>query len=294
MSFTKRRIEATITLGQGQFGANLGDTITLSGYRIRAEMNQWFGDSCSDCNAVIYGLPISTINQLTQMGQAVSGLRLGNTLTIAAGDENEVLRTYFTGTIWSATAQMQAAPDIALVITAQIGLGAAMKPVGASSYAGSVPVAQIMSDLAKEAGLTFENNGVTGVLRNPYLPYTTLEKIKTCARAAGCYWFIRNGNLSIWPANGNRATAPIPIISPTNGLLGYPAYTQGGVVLRTLLNPDFEIGKQFEVQGSIMTPANRIWTASSVKHSIESQMPNGAWFTDITGAMPAGGLYGGQ
>lgn len=286
-SFEPRRIDVTITLGAGQFGANVGDTMTLTGYRVQAYINQWGGDTQGTAQARIYGLPIDTLNRLTSVGPLAPSVRAGSTVQIAAGIDGQALSTVFLGTIYGpnggAWAEMQEAPNTALVVEGAAAAVAALQPVGASSYSGATQVSSIMSDLAKEGGFAFENNGVQVVLDNPYFPGSTLTKIQACARAAGIYYDIHAGVLAIWPGNGSRVQSDAHIITPWNGLVGYPTYSQQGIQIRTLFDPRFALGKQFTIQKSLMTPANRTWNTYSVSHSLESQTPNGAWFTDVMG-----------
>ncbi|WHZ12961.1 MAG: hypothetical protein OJF60_003402 [Burkholderiaceae bacterium] len=178
---------------------------------------------------------------------------------------------------------MHDAPNTCLSAHGMQGAAAALKPVAASSYIGPTQVSAVMSDFAKEAGYAFENNNVQVTLMNPYFPGTTLSKIKSCARAAGIFYSIDNGVLAIWPVNGSRQQDQIPVISPQSGMLGYPTYSSQGVTVRTLLSAQYGLGKRFTIADSILTPANGTWNTLSVEHSMESQTPNGAWFSDILG-----------
>ncbi|OYV51347.1 MAG: hypothetical protein B7X10_00795, partial [Burkholderiales bacterium 21-58-4] len=206
-----------------------------------------------------------------------------NTILIAAGDDGNALSTLYKGYMTDSWSEMREAPNTALVVMAATGAVTAVRPVNASSYIGPTQVSGVMADLAAEAGFGFENNGVQVTLDSPYLPGTTLAKIQACARAAGIYYTIRQGVLVIWPV-GATASQDVPIIiSPATGLVGYPTFSQSGVSVRCLLNPSIQFGKKFTISGSILTPANRDWNPYSIEHNIESQAPNGDWFTDVTG-----------
>lgn len=283
MSLQRRRIDVTITLGEGQWGETLGDTMTLTGYRVRAEINAQGGDAQNSASVQIFGLPADTLNRLTTIGPVATQIRAQNKILVAAGDDGGALETYFNGCIVQAWAQMQDAPNTCLVVQGQIAADISLKPVAASSYVGAAQVSNIMADFAKEAGLAFEDNGVQVVLRNPYFPGTTLSKIQSCARAARIFHSIQDGVLAIWPLGGSRQQDAIPVISPQTGMLGYPIYSQQGVTVRTLLSSKLRQGDKFTVEGSILTPANGTWTVWTVHHTMESQTPNGAWFTDVLG-----------
>lgn len=183
-SFTEKLIELTITLGTGDFGADLGDTVTISNARILARLSNPGGETMGAAQIRVYGMSQHLMNQLTTIGQINRAIRVKNTVSVAAGDENGMQLSFF-GVIVDAYADYNSAPDVPFVIEAAAGMDIAVKPVNATSYKGQVSVAQIMGDLATEAGLAFEQNGVDTNLFNPYFSGTILNKIQKCARAAG-------------------------------------------------------------------------------------------------------------
>jgi hypothetical protein len=175
-----------------------------------------------------------------------------------------------------------------LNIISNAGLVEAMKPVGASSYKGVADAANIMADLAKLMGATFENNGVSVMLNNQYLPGTAWQQVQECAAAARIDYTYEKGLLAIWPRNGARkANQPIRIAKDT-GMVGYPTLGSNGIALRTLFNADIDNGKVVQVFSDIPQAENRtlggapgLWKVNAVFHTLESETPNGQWFTDI-------------
>lgn len=281
----QRNIDVTVKLGAGEFGAKLGDTMTLSGYRVQTQIEFQGAGMMGTANVRVYGLPVETLNRLTMIGPVATLALQESSIEIVAHDTNGAHMPY-QGSLYQSWADMRDAPNAALQVTALRGMIANLKPVNASSYVGSVQVADIMADFAKEAGWAFENNGVNVTLSNPYFPGTTLAKIRRCSRAAGVNFAVLNGlTLAIWPGYGSRTSKPIITVSPQNGLVGYPSFNQNMVHARCLFNPAIEIGARVKIEGSIMTPANRTWTVGLATHTLESQTPNGAWFTDFQGAM---------
>lgn len=281
MTFAQKEIDLTISLGTGQFGDTGANTVTLSGLRIKAEIQQFGGDAMPQVQLLVYGLPPTMINQLTTIGPINSAVMYRNSVLIAAGDSGSALTTIYNGTIWQAWGDFNQIPDAALNIAAVGGLAASLKPVGASSYPGSADVGTIMRALAKTAGLNFVNNGVSVQLSNPYFPGTALAQIRECAQAADIYFAIDNGALQIWPKGGSRNSS-VPLISPSTGMVGYPTFSSNGLMLTTTFNPSVVIGGLIQVQSSI-TPANGQYVATQISHSLESNTPGGQWFTHILG-----------
>jgi hypothetical protein len=279
MSFTKKRVDVTIALGTGQFGETGSNTVTLTGYRVQTMIQCAGGDAMDASQIRIFGLPLSMINQLTSVGPINAQIR-NNTMQVAAGDDESGMQVVYSGTISYAWGEFQAAPDVALNITGFAGLIDAVKPVNALSYIGSTDVATIMQTLANTMGLAFENNGVQVQLSNPYFPGTALQQVRMCARAAGINWAHDRGTLAIWPSAGARASGDAPIISPANGMIGYPTFSSNGLNLATLFNPAIKIGVPIKVESSIPVACG-VWTVTALTHTLESELPGGAWMSKL-------------
>ncbi|NKI68966.1 hypothetical protein GN109_06000 [Collimonas pratensis] len=278
-SFTKKRLDLTITLGEGAFGDTVGDTVTLSGLRMTASAVSPGGETMGALQLRVFGLPQTMMNQLTTIGQVNRAIRTKNSILLAAGDDESGMQTVFQGTIFDAWADYGSAPEVAFNIIGYAGLDAAVKPVNALSFKGSADVAQIMSGLADTMGLTFENNGVSAQLSNPYFPGTALTQVKSCARAANILFVIDRGTLAIWPRGASRA-GEIPMISPETGMVGYPAPSSKGMTVHMIFNWNIRQGGDVLVQSSIPMATGK-FHVFNVSHELSSEMPGGPWFTTM-------------
>ncbi|MBR8028930.1 hypothetical protein KDX27_30465 [Burkholderia cenocepacia] len=282
MSFTRKRIDLTITLGEGEFGDTGANTVTLTGLRVQAMIQATPAPAMPVVQARVYGLPEQMLNQLTAVGLVNAGVRFRNTILIAAGDD-ESMTTVYSGNISESWEDFSGAPDVALNVIGMSGLAASLKPVGALSYVGSVDVATIMQELANTMGLAFENNGVSVQLSNPYFPGTALAQARACATAADIYFTIDRNVLAIWPRKGMRQVqGDLPVVSPETGLIGYPVVSSNGITLSTSFNPNILPGAPMQVSSSRKTACGK-WLVSGVTHTLESEIPDGQWFTRIVG-----------
>jgi hypothetical protein len=278
-SFIERKIDVTFTLVQGAKFAQSGtNTVTLSGLRVSA-MVKLSGEVMAELQLQVYGLPMSMINQLSTLGRGAPGEQPNNTVAISAGDDVNGMSPVFEGTIYQGWADFSGMPDTMFLVAAYSGLYQAVASAPPTSIQGSGDVSTIMGQLAKQMGMTFENNGVSAKLSNPYFPGSPRAQVEECARAADIYWTIDRNTLAIWPKNGARKGA-VPLISPQTGLVGYPTFNSNGVVVETLFNPSIKFGSTIEVQSSL-TPACGKWTIYSMTHDIESQTVGGSWFTRL-------------
>ncbi len=270
-------IEVKITLGSGTFGEDVGNEVTLTGFRMAADCMSPGGDSMGRCKLRVYGLREDVMNQLTTIGVANTAIKAKNEIVLSAGDEPDGMSEVFRGTIYDAWADYSGAPDVAFNIDAYAGLVAAVKPVPVTQFKGATEVAIIMSGLAGQMGLELENNGVSGTLSNVYLMGTTLTKVREVALAVGFNWAIERGILAIWPATGSRS-GDIPIVSSETGMVGYPTLSSKGMTVKMMYNPNLRIGGDIEVKSSI-TMAEGIWRIYDLTHNLSSEMVGGPWFT---------------
>jgi hypothetical protein len=276
-TFTKKRLDLTITLSDGQFG-DAGNTVTLTGLRMTADLINPGGDSMGALQLRVFGLPQSMMNRLTTIGD-INRVNPMDAILLSAGDDVSGMQMVFKGTIYDAWADYNSAPQVAFNVVAFMGMDALVKPVGASSFQGATDVATIMEGFSKVMGLAFENNGVAVTLSNPYFSGTALNQARLCAQAANIWYSVDRGVLAIWPKTGARQ-GEIPLISPETGMVGYPALNSKGMSVQTLFNWNIRPGGQVKVQSSIPM-ANGLFTLGPFSHSLSSEIPGGPWFTTL-------------
>ena len=283
-ALTENAITLIITAGAAQdnftpptFGPNNANTLTLEGYQVSVSISIAPPGMVS-AEISISNLDEKTMNELTTYAPYFYGFTK-NTVTILAGDNVSGMSQIFVGNIATAFANFAAMPDPQFNITAILGLDASLNPVPPTSFSGPVNVATVMQQLANVVGAKFENNGVTTVISNPYLPFSAWDQIKALAKAANINWVYDNGTLAIWPLNGQRASA-VPLVSPDTGLVGYPSFTQFGVNFRTRFNSAITFGGLVQIQSSLQAACGqrRVYV---MDYSLETQVPDGDWFQDV-------------
>lgn len=281
LSFVRRRLDLTITLGAGAFGNTLSDTITLTGLRMSADIAFAGGESMGALQVRAYGIKQAIMNQLTTIGTVATQLLGQNKILVAAGDDENGMQEVYRGSIAQAWGDYNAAPDVAFNVIAYAGYEAALKPVNAVSYRGSTDVAGIMQTLATTMGYGFENQGVTGQLSNPYFSGTAYSQMRACARAAGISAVIDRTKLVISPGVGKPMTVgAIPLVSPDTGMVGYPAFSSKSISIKTVFNPNITMPGKIQVASSIPMACG-IFRTYSVGHSLSSETPGGPWFSNV-------------
>lgn len=282
MAFIKRKIDVTFKKGSGSFSGTSADLVKVTGLRVVASIQKNGLDSMCQAQLRVYGLPLTLMNQLATLGRVLAvGER--NSVQVEAGDDDTGMSVVFQGTIQDAYADMNGAPDTMFVVNAFTGLQEALKPADPISIRGSADVSNLMSGLAVKMGLLFEDGGVQAKLADPYFPGTFRDQVTAIAAAANINQLIDAGTLAIWPAGGERKGL-IPKISAATGMVGYPAYTNTGIMVTTLFNPSINYGMNVEVESEIL-PACGKWNVYGVTLELESESPGGAWFTQFRGSL---------
>jgi hypothetical protein len=302
MSFIRRKIDVQIVLNGDTFdGSN--DTITLTGLRVQATLLSYEGGSTPFVGSLqmrISGMLGDDMAKLSTLGLE-PGIHVKNVITVTAGDDVNGMSKVFSGGITNALVDYNAQPDVGVDIVAYGGYFEKMLPVQGRSTPGTVDVAEALSSICSTVGWTLVNNGVTAKLSNHCSNGTTFDQISDICSAAGIRWSLVDKTVYIWPKGGQRDDTIIDM-SPATGMVGYPMYTAQGIDVISTFNPAIEVGRRMKVSTSVpnLTPdfqrqysikanPNNVpatipgdkgtYFISVVRHDIESETPNGRWFT---------------
>lgn len=281
----KRRLDVIVQLGRGSFGEGGQDQAELTGLRVSANIVKGADPTFDSGQLRIWGLTPSLMNALSTLGKPFLTNRV-NTVILLAGDDRAGVSKVYEGTIQEAF-QDASGPEMALNITTNVGLVSATKPIPPVSYPTSVAAATVAANIAAQMtpAVAFENNGVTTVLPPSYFPGTALDQLRRLKAAANIEASIDSGVLAIWPKGGVRGGL-IPKIGPDTGLVGYPRFSGSGLVsLTTLFQPGLRLGGQFDLATSIGPAAGR-YASNALSYDIESEMPGGKWFANLTAYRP--------
>lgn len=296
MAFVKRVIKATFVLGEGSFGDTGSNQVDLPVLRTTADVVYAGGNAMGTLEMSIYGMTLSQMNQLSTLGMIYTQQRR-NSVTITAGEEDDSgasvsgMATVFQGTIRNAWPDMQGAPDVPFRVSAATGLIDAIAPATSISVSGTADVATLLSGLAVQMKLRFENSGVSVKLANPYYSGSARSQALAIVQDAGIEWNAgANGVLAIWTAGQSRNGAPI-LISKETGMDGYPSYTSNGILMRTLFNPPLGLGNSIEIKTDLKLPYAGKWSVYGLNHHLDCMVPRGRWFSDIQAAPFGSGVF---
>ena len=286
-SFAKKVITTSITLGKGDFGAvsDFQNTKVISGLRTVVEIEKNGHPSKNKAKIKIYGMSERDMHVIAHNQFGPRAIRR-DLIQLNAGDETMLHPPkIFEGEINEAYASYQSPPNLYLCIEATAGYYPALAPANPRSLQGSVSVKDLMNSYAKQMGYTFEDNGVTARLANPYFPGSAYQQASALADAANIEFGIDDGVLFIAPRDKpRRGTAPL--ICALSGMKECPIYEKTGLRIETLFNPAIVLGGLIVVKSLVFNNnmAETTWRVHGLQHHLESENPGGKWMTSIKAA----------
>ena len=274
-----------------------GQSITLTGLRVELQAVDAMLPTTGGLIMRINGMKLSDMNALTVAGLTYGAASPGgpnsNFVSVVAGDSARSA-TIFTGFIVEAYPDGHQ-PDMGFVCRASMAVGYSMPHAQANSFPGPQNIGTILTTLCQAAGLTLQNNGVTGALLSAYFPGSILDQIKAAVDAVGAYCRIAPGaspgapgTLIVWPRLGGTFEGAGPIFSPATGMIGYPQFETTNVVVRSIFDPGLVLvsGQPFSVQSQFTAannPPDNPWRCSNLDYNLSSQLPDGPWEMRLQG-----------
>lgn len=278
----KRELSMQFTLlKEGEtFADGQSDTLDLTGLRCRSTIENVGGEFAAGVLTLqIFGMKMADMVRLSTDGYQpfMYGLAL---ITLSAGSKDRGMTQIFKGTVMSGHIEINQ-PEASLIITASPAWEAALTNNPPNSYKGEVDIASVIESLTKQIGFAFKNNGVTKKVRDLYLSGSVLGQIKTLAESTQTICLVENETVTIWNNGGTREDITIEL-SPSNGMIGYPTFSDASLIVKSIFNPNLVIGSRINIK-SDFEKANGVMYAFKIRHELSTLEDNAPWFTTVQG-----------
>lgn len=191
------------------------------------------------------------------------------------------------GVIVNAWADFNAAPSPVFKIEANCGLFPALIPQPPISVNGNQTVTGLIDQITKEIGYTLENNDITASIKDCIIDGDPVTKMRRIADAVGVDLIFDDEKVVLIKNHGTRKTqGSVPLINATNGMIGYPTFTNNGINVSTFFRPDLRIGANFKLE-TIVPRASGTWKITGLRHELCANDPSAqSWKTNITSIYP--------
>lgn len=279
-SFAIKTIRLVITLGVGVFSEG-GNTKTIEGLAVEAQVTKPGLPEKNSASIKVWGLNYNDMSQLTMLAfKPLESQR--NKISIFAGDVGGSLSLVFAGDITSAFADFNSSPDVCMQIDSDTGTYPQQiaKPVLTTD--GIAEVDKLFAGFAADCGYDYVNEGVTGSVKNVWLPGSPVDKATRLAKQINANILLDDDAMIISNTGQARSGNAIKLSKDT-GLIGYPTFTQEGISLRCLYNPELAQNKLVVVD-SIVPRASGTWRIKKLEHKLSAYTPGGCdWESTVEG-----------
>lgn len=284
-SFQQKLINVQVKLNPGNPNgvtsfAGLGDTVNLTNHRTICRITQ-AGALGGSAHINIFGLDKSIMDQLSQLGMVVNQLQQ-NTVTVTAGDAVAGMTPVFEGNAFMAYPEYDAMPEVPFTFHCFPGAYPSVGNVAPTSFAGPTNIDTLLRGIATKMGKQYDSPGLTGTINNPYYAGNLLQQAQAAASHVGAEVSLvpdNGGTLAAYMLGGTRSSGatPPPVISPSTGMIGYPAFSFGGFLrVNHVFNPQVYFRRNIQVQSSL-PQANGLWTVYQLDYALDSLVPHGQW-----------------
>ncbi|HDL6532107.1 TPA: hypothetical protein PXJ50_003882 [Yersinia enterocolitica] len=251
---------------------NGNDTITISNVKASASIQSSGNLFGTQATVTIFGLGLELISALSSKAMGLfssDGDRVS--MKIFVGDV-----AVFAGFMTSSIANMNQVPDAALMITATANAELQNKTASPFSFKGSTSIRSVIESICASAGYSPLINGLNGVMvNNPHYEGSMFQQLEQICYALKISMSVTPPKISFWETNTKRDNE-IPLVSAQNGLIGYPIFSNGGVMFQTQFSTLLTTGRNVALK-TLLPHADGEYNLSSVTHELSSWMPGGPW-----------------
>jgi hypothetical protein len=271
--------------------------------RIVARVIALVAPEMSNADILVWGLSLDHINELTTYQGAIDNcshntLLPQNRVQILAGDADNGIKPIFYGLILGAWPEMMNAPLGPFHIIAQAQAESATDKYPPTSFDGQVSSCQVANQFIGAMGAMPDVAGMKcKQLESPHFKGSKLEQFKQLMQMTGDQWVYQNGLITITSDGQSRmgdgwAIAPPSYGKGYVGLVGYPSFTMGGLLVKVEYSFPIYINDTINVTSTIQL-ANGDWNVIRADYDLESQQPGGHWFITLEGVRLCQGGDGG-
>ena len=272
----------------GPFDKNGTTGISIANAKALAnvDFNGVIGGSQAD--VTIYGLSSDLMATLSARGiGAATNLNVNIGLDIYANDT-----LIFSGMIYSCYANMNSMPEPGLVINAYAGLDIQYKSTKPYTYDGTTSALSVIQAIASPFGYSVVSNGIDGYqATNTHLEGSPLQQIRELCMHFGFLMKVVGKEVHVYGDSGS-GSGVVAQVGPNNGLIGYPVFTQGGIMYQAKFSPYLAAYEKVKLTTSLPN-ASGTYMNNVVMHRLSSRMPDGPWMSLCQAIYPIDGSNNG-
>ncbi len=270
--YSKRSLRFEFVNETSSFDESGNNTISISEARATVSFQSAGNLFGTQINVSIFGLGIEMLAALSSKAMGLFGSDTERiSMKVFVGET-----VIFAGYMTSSIANMNAIPNAALMITATANADLQNKPASPFSFNGATPVPDIINAICNAAGYKAYITGLDGLLvTNPHYEGSIFTQLESLCNDVNVAMSVAPPSISFWPQDSIRDDV-MPFISPEYGLIGYPIFSNGGLMFQTQFSTLLTTGRNVQIETSL-PHASGVYNLTSVNHELSSWMNDGPW-----------------
>lgn len=270
--YSKRSLRFDFVNETSSFDDSGNNTISISEARATVSFQSAGNLFGTQINVSIFGLGIEMLAALSSKAMGLFGSDTERISMKVFVGETAIFAGYMTSSI----ANMNAIPNVALMITATANADLQNKPASPFSFNGATPVPDIINAICNAAGYKAYITGLDGlVVTNPHYEGSIFTQLESLCNDVNVAMSVAPPSISFWPQDSTRDDV-MPFISPEYGLIGYPIFSNGGLMFQTQFSTLLTTGRNVQIETSL-PHASGVYKLTSVNHELSSWMNDGPW-----------------
>ncbi|HEM8611050.1 TPA: hypothetical protein U2Q68_000782 [Citrobacter amalonaticus] len=269
--YNQRSLRFEFTNETSSFDKKGNNTISISEVRSTVSFQSAGNLFGTQVNVSLFGLSMELLASLSSKAMGLFGSDTERiSMKIYVG-ETAIFVGYMTSSIANMTA-----PNSALMITATANADLQNKPSPPFSFNGATPVTSVITAICKAAGYSPYITGLDGIVAtNPHYEGSIFNQLEKLCDDFEIAMSVASPTITFWPQKEKKDDV-IPLISPEYGLIGYPIFSNGGVMFQTQFSTLLTTGRNVKLTTSL-PHASGTYNLTSVSHELSSWMPDGPW-----------------
>nr|DAU58070.1 MAG TPA: tail protein [Caudoviricetes sp.] len=270
--YNQRSLRFEFTNETSSFDEKGNNTISISEVRSTVSFQSAGNLFGTQVNVSLFGLSMELLASLSSKAMGLFGSDTERiSMKIYVGDT-----AIFVGYMTSSIANMNTSPNSALMIAATANADLQNKPSPPFSFNGATPVTSVITAICKAAGYSPYITGLDGIVAtNPHYEGSIFNQLEKLCDDFEIAMSVASPTITFWPQNEKKDDV-MPLISPEYGLIGYPIFSNGGVMFQTQFSTLLTTGRNVKLITSL-PHASGTYKLTSVSHELSSWMPDGPW-----------------
>lgn len=271
--YSKKELSFVFKLGTGAFDDNGNNTLTLNNIKSSVRVSAYGSLMGFDAQVMLQGLSLENIAILSGKGVNQFVRKVGDLEIDILTNGNLI----FNGWIYASYADMNSAPEPALILNANAGYQFHITPSQAFSAEGAVNVVDMIGAIAQTAGLAYKAWDTAGTEANPHYEGSALDQVRQICENHKLSFTVKDKVLDTWKLYKSDVK---PFVSPDYGLIGYPVFQQGGLSFTTQYSPLLTGGRIVTLETSLPNASGDYLIFTS-EHLLSSWDSGGRWQTSV-------------